>query len=639
MIYEKKKKLSIKGYELQEAQLSLLRKHSEIEVSFQCLPNPHKSTSVSKLSKLKRIFAERGARGTAVFIYQKMINKRQKVQDYQHWLEKNSFAKPDIQLAKRQIKSWELKPTFSIIVPVYNVDRKWLVKSIESVRNQIYPYWELCLADDASPKPHIKKILDSYIQKDARIKAVYRKENGNISAASNSALEIATGDYIALLDHDDTLTIDALYENAKLINKHPDADFIYSDEDKIDTQDKRCDPFFKPQWSPDYFHGCMYTCHLGVYRKTIIDEIGGFRSDYDGAQDYDLVLRVVEKTKNIYHIPKVLYSWRVIPTSTASNSDAKPWAYIAAQKALESMIERSPYPGWVEEGPRFGFFRVRRKIVDDPLVSIVIPSAGKSADIEGKTIQLLENCIDSIRKLSTYRNFEFVIVDGFNIPEKTIEAISGEDLTLLRCDQPFNLPMRINIGVKKAKGDFLLLLNDDIEVITPDWIESMLELAQQEEVGAVGAKLFFPNETIQHAGVVVLGGNPGHACYGYPHEHPGYFLSNIINRNYFAVTGACLMMRSQLYRELGGFDEYFPLNYNDVDLCLKAHQAGYRNVVTPYAQLYHYESVSRDKGLQPGEWQKFNDKWEKYFKETGDDPYYNPNLSNDGKFEIASLSA
>lgn len=622
---------------LQEQQLKLLRNHSLIESSYQNFSSPNDSPS--KLIKLRTIFSERGLIGGLAFVSQKMTARQKATCNYHEWLKYNTPKDSEVTSAIFQIKNWKLKPKFSVILPVYNVDSKWLIKAIESVRHQIYPHWELCISDDASTKTHIKKILRKYSKKDPRIKVVFREENGNISAASNSALSIATGKYIALLDHDDKLTIDALYENAKLINQHPEADFIYSDEDKIDTEENRFDPFFKPQWSPDYFHGCMYTCHLGVYRKTVIDEIGGFRSEYDGAQDYDLVLRVVEKTENIYHIPKVLYSWRVIPTSTASNSDAKPWAYIAARKALESMIERSSYPGWVEEGPRFGFFRVRREIKGNPLVSIVIPSAGKSADIEGRKIQLLENCITSVRKLSTYKNIEFIIVDGYNVPEETIEAISGDDLTLIRCDQPFNLPMRINLGVEKAKGEFLLLLNDDIEVITPDWIESMLELAQQEEIGAVGAKLLFPNNKIQHAGVVVLGGNPGHAFYGYDQDHPGYFLSNIINRNYFAVTGACVMMRSQLYLELGGFDEYFPLNYNDVDLCLKAHQAGYRNVLTPYATLYHYESVSRDKGLQPGEWKKFNDRWGEYFKETNGDPCYNPNLSNDGKFEIASISS
>ena len=508
-------------------------------------------------------------------------------------------------------------------------------KAIESVRNQIYPDWELCIADDASPKPHIRSVLNKYSKLDSRIKVVFREQNANISAASNSALELATGDYIALLDHDDELAIDALFENAKLINLHPDADFIYSDEDKIDTKGNRLDPFFKPDWSPDYFHACMYTCHLGVYRTSIIKAIGGFRSEYDGSQDYDLVLRVVEKTQNIYHIPKILYHWRIIPASVTSGEEAKPWAYIAARKALEAMLERSAYSGRVEETTRAGFWRVRRDILGEPLISIVIPSGGTIKDTPKGSICLLENCIRSIQDLSSYRKFEVIVVDGYDIPESSLQKIAADNVELVRCREPFNFSMRINIGAAKAKGEFLLLLNDDTEVITSDWLESMLEFAQQKEIGAVGAKLFYPHGKIQHAGVMVLGGNPGHAYHGLDEDHPGYFCSNIVNRNYIGVTAACLMIRKEIFDELGGLDESFPLNYNDVDLCLKAHQARYRNVVTPYVQLIHYESASRAKGLRPGEWEQLNNRWNSYLESLNGDPYYNPNLScKNANFEL-----
>ncbi len=478
-------------------------------------------------------------------------------------------------------------------------------------------------------------MLTRYSKLDSRIKVVFRPENGNIVAASNSALELATGDYIALLDHDDELAIDALFENAKLINQHPNADFIYSDEDKLDTSGKRLDPFFKPNWSPDYFHACMYTCHLGVYRTSLIREIGGFRAGYDGSQDYDLVLRVVERTRNIYHIPKILYHWRIIPASVTAGSEAKPWAYLAARKALEDMLARSPYPGWVEETPRVGFWRVRRHIIDHPLISIIIPSAGKVADTPKGPLNVLENCVRSIQQQSTYRNVEIVVVDGYDIPEPTLETLTTIfkqapefPFKLVRCAEPFNFAQRINLGAANATGEFLLLLNDDTEVLTPDWLESMLEFAQQSDIGAVGAKLLFPDGKIQHAGVMVLNGNAGHAYHGFDHDHPGYFCSNIVNRNYLGATAACLMMRRDLFQQLGGMDELFPLNYNDVDLCLKAHQAGYRNVVTPYAQLIHYESASRESGLKPKEWENLNNKWGSYLKSLGTDPYYNPNLSH-----------
>ncbi|MGJ5673553.1 MAG: glycosyltransferase family 2 protein [Nostochopsis sp.] len=580
-----------------------------------------------KIKKIQRIWGRRGILGVLHFLYQNTASRIKNKIAYQQWIEKKTLSQQEIITAHQQIAQWQIKPKFSIIMPVYNVEAKWLTQAIESVRNQIYPHWELCIADDASPKSHISSILTHYSKLDARIKVVFRKENGHISAASNSALELATGDYIALLDHDDELAINALFENAKLINQHPEADFIYSDEDKIDIKGKRFSPCFKPDWSPEYFYSCMYTCHLGVYSTRIIREIGGFRSEYDGSQDYDLVLRFIEKTKHIFHIPKILYHWRTISASAASGSQAKPWAYTAGRKALESMLERSVYPGRVEETPNPGIYRVRRNIIGNPLVSIIIPSAGTTINTGSGKLCLLENCIRSVQQMSTYRNFEIIVVDGSDIPDATLEKILALDVKLVRCAEHFNFSMRINRGVAEAKGQFLLLLNDDIEVITSDWLESMLELAQQTQIGAVGAKLLFPNGRLQHVGVMVIEGNPCHAFYGFDNEQSGYFCSNIVNRNYLAVTAACLMMRQEIYQQLRGLDEDFPLNYNDVDLCLKAHQAGYRNVVTPYAQLIHYESASRQKGLKPGEWNLLNHKWKDYLEQLGSDPYYNPNLS------------
>lgn len=561
------------------------------------------------------------------FFYQNAASHIKNKISYQQWLEKNTLSQQHILTARQQIAQWQIQPKFSIIMPVYNVEAKWLTQAIESVRNQIYSNWELCIADDASTESHIYEILTHYSQLDSRIKVVFRTENGHISAASNSALELATGDYIALLDHDDELAINALFENAQLINRYPEADFIYSDEDKIDSKGKRFSPCFKPDWSPEYFYSCMYTCHLGVYRTSIVREIGGFRSEYNGSQDYDLVLRFIEKTKNIFHIPKILYHWRSISASAASGSQAKPWAYTAGRKALESMLERSIYPGRVEETPNPGIYRVRRDIIGNPLVSIIIPSAGATVNTASGSLCLLENCIRSVQQMSTYRNFEIIVVDGYDIPDATLEKLFSLGVELVRCAEPFNFSMRINRGAAKAKGQFLLLLNDDTEVITSDWLESMLELAQQTEIGAVGAKLLFPDGRLQHVGVMILEGNPCHAFYGFDNEQSGYFCSNIVNRNYLAVTAACLMMRQEVFQLLGGLDEAFPLNYNDVDLCLKAHQAGYRNVVTPYAQLIHYESASRQKGLKPGEWNQLNHKWKNYFDKLGTDPYYNPNLS------------
>jgi glycosyltransferase involved in cell wall biosynthesis len=591
------------------------------------------SSITAKVGKLFKVWQERGTYGLLKFLYRRSREALKGKFTYDQWVARTRLTWLDLQKAQHQMEQWQHRPVFSVILPVYNVEAKWLEKAIQSVRNQIYPDWELCIADDASSQPHIKPLLTRYSKLDARIKVVFRSENGNIVATSNDALAMATGDYIALLDHDDELAIDALFEVARLINQHPDADFIYTDEDKIDTQGNRKDPFFKPDWSPDYFHACMYTCHLGVYRTRLIREIGGFRPGYDGSQDYDLALRVVEKTQNIYHIPKVLYHWRIIPASvTAGGEQAKPWAYIAARKALEDMLARSPYPGWVESTDRAGFWRVRRHIVGTPLISIIIPSAGRVVDTPKGALNVLENCIQSIQR-STYQNFEIVVVDGYDIPEPTLQTLTqpaetGDSrIRLVRCTEPFNFAQRINLGVASARGEFLLLLNDDTEVITTDWLESMLEFAQQTEIGAVGAKLLFPDGRIQHAGVMVLEGNAGHAYHGFDGDHPGYFCSNVVNRNYLGVTAACLMIRRDLFLELGGMDEQFPLNYNDVDLCLKLHQAGYRNVVTPYVQLIHYESASRPQGLNPKEWENLNKKWGDYFNKLKYDPYYNPNLS------------
>ncbi len=559
---------------------------------------------------------------------------------YENWVNENALTAAEINAAKNEIKNWTFQPKFSVLIPVYNIDEIWLKKAIQSVQNQIYPHWELCIADDASTKPHIKNILNAYSKKDARIKVTFCSENRGISAASNAALALATGDYIALLDHDDELSVNALYENAKLIQQHPDADFIYSDEDKINPQGKRSDPFLKPGWSPEFFYAVMYTCHLGVYRTALVKKIGGFRSECDGSQDYDLVLRLIEQTENIYHIPKILYHWRIIPSSAASSQAAKPWAYDAAVKALQDMLERNQQPGQVEqETCGIVYYRVRRKIMNNPLVSIIIPSAGKRAVIRGKEVCLLENCVENILKKSSYRNFEIVVVDGYDIAPEVISTLrqlfSEEEMDrfqFIRCDQPFNYSQRINYGAAIAKGDVFLLLNDDTEVITCDWLESLLEVAQHPDVGAVGGKLLFEDGRIQHAGVLIIPIGPSHVYYGFDGNHPGYVLSNKTQRNYLAVTAACLMTRRACFEQVSGMDESFAVNYNDVDFCLKLHQAGYRNVFTPYAQLFHYESMTRPPVVTEAEMRHFKKRWQGYIDRLGGDPYYNPNFNQGNPF-------
>jgi GT2 family glycosyltransferase len=543
---------------------------------------------------------------------------------YRQWMEAQRLSPDEIAAIQAEVATWTSPPTFSILVPVYNPKPALLQRAIASVQAQLYPHWQLCLVDDASPDPQVQQILKTCAEQDARILVQRLAQNQGISEASNGALAMATGDYVALLDHDDEMAINALYENARAIRQHPALDILYSDEDKITETGKRSDPFFKPHWSPDYFHACMYTCHLGVYRTALVRQVGGFRREFDGAQDWDLMLRLVEHSQRIYHIPKVLYHWRLTSTSVTSGEAAKPWAYVAAQQALEAMVQRSPFPGRVEALPETGFYRVRRDLQRQPLVSIIIPSAGTpKANGSGS---FLENCLQSIVERSTYPHVELVVVDGFDIPEPTLERIKALGIHLVRCGEPFNFSMRINWGVRHSQGEIVLLLNDDVEVQTPDWIEALLELAQQPEIGAVGAKLMFPTGHIQHAGVVILEGNPGHVFYDAVGHHRGYFCSNLVNRNYLGVTGACLMVRRPVFEQVGGMDETLPLNFNDVDFCLKIHQAGYRNVFTPFAQLLHHESASRQRGLHPGELDTLRERWLPYLEQFGGDPYYNINL-------------
>lgn len=527
------------------------------------------------------------------------------------------------------------KPVFSVLVPVYETPEKWLRLAIESVINQQYPHWELCLADDCSKSPHVRRILEEYRARDPRVKVVYRTENGHIARATNSALEMATGEFIALLDHDDELAPDALLEMAIAHNEHPEADWLYSDEDKIDEDNFCSDSFFKPDWSPEYFLTCMYTCHLGVYRMAKVREIGGFRPEVNGAQDYDLALRLMARKAKVHHVPKVLYHWRTLETSTASGGDAKDYAYPAAQRAIANYLKEAGLEGEVLPGPRHGFHRVQFAIKGKPKVSIVIPSAARIVEHEGQRLDLLRMCVGSILEKSTYKNYEIVVVDNGDLRPELKSWLLGKVRTVTYEAARFNLAEKMNLGVRHAAGEHLILLNDDIKIISPDWIEQMLQYSQMPDVGAVGAKLLFPNRRIQHAGIVLLAGNPGHAYYNHPPEEIGYFLSVMVPRNYIAVTGACTMTRADVYREVGGYGEDFPLNYNDVDYGLKLREKGYRSVYVPYAELFHYESVSKEgggQGVRPGELEKFQSKWkERYFL----DPYYNPNLPSDYPYYYA----
>ena len=553
--------------------------------------------------------------------------------EYDQWLRFNRLTDLEIEGIRRHITELKYKPVFSVIVPVYNVEEIWLRKCLDSVLAQLYPFWELCIADDASSKTHIRKVLEEYLTKDERIKVVFRSENGHISAASNTALELATGDFIVLLDHDDELTLDALYENALLLNKYPLADMIYSDEDKISEEGKCHSPFLKPDWSPDLFLSQMYTCHLGVYRRELVESIGGFRVGFEGTQDYDLVLRFTEKTKEIFHIPKILYHWRTIPGSTAAIANSKDYAFQAGEVAIREALIRRGEKAWVEAVPNYpGHYRVHYKTKGEPLITIIIPTRDM--------YQLLSSCLDSIFKKSTYVNFEVLIVDNGSQEIETIalfnkwSQIEPRRFRVIRLDIPFNYSRLNNEAVKYARGELLLLLNNDIEVITPNWLEEMAGQAMRSSIGVVGAMLYYPDETIQHAGVILgIGGVAGHIHKGLSNEIFGYFNRMLNITNYSAVTGACLMVKKVQFELVGGLEERLTVAFNDVDFCLKLQEKGYYNVVLPQVKLYHHESKSRGFEDTPEKRLRFISEIEFIQKRWGGllirDPFYNPNLTLD----------
>jgi len=547
---------------------------------------------------------------------------------YDIWIEKNSLNEDKIKIIKEEIEKFPYRPKISIIMPVYNVEKIWLDRALTSVFNQLYDNWELCIVDDASTKKHIKETLLKY-EKSERIKINFLEKNKGISGASNEALSLATGEFVGFLDHDDELSTDALYENAKLLNLHPEADLIYSDEDKINPEGKRIEPFFKPDWSPDLFLSFNYICHFSVFRKTIIDKIKGFRKGFEGSQDYDLLLRLIEKTDKIFHIPKVLYHWRQIEGSTAVVHKEKITHFENTMKALQDVLRRRKIGGIVEKGINFDQFesyRIRRRLTESPLVSIIIPMRDM--------VSFLQRNIKSVEENTDYKNYEIVIIDNNSQEKETHDyfrrIIKKDNIRIIEFKDKFNFSKINNFAVTQAKGDHILFLNNDIEIISQGWLESMLEHSARKEVGAVGAKLVFPNNTIQHAGTVLgLGGVAGHSHKHIPVESNGYFGALNTIRNYSAVTAACMLTKKKIFEEVGGFDEiHLSVAFNDVDLCLKMREKGYLIVYTPYAVLRHYESTSRGYDLNPDEILFMKNKWGEILMS---DPYYNPNLTFDSE--------
>lgn len=553
--------------------------------------------------------------------------------DYAEWITRHENV--DLKSQQEQSKKFDYRPLISIAMPVYNVEIKWLEKCIDSVINQTYDNWELCISDDASTDPKIKKCLEAYEKKEPRIKVVFREENGHISLATNSALEIATGEFIALLDNDDELPPHALFEVVKVLNERPELDVIYSDEDKIDAEGNRFDPHFKADWSPDTLMGNNYISHLGVYRSSIVKSLGGFRKGYEGSQDYDLVLRVTEQIPedHIYHIDKVLYHWRTIPGSTASSGEAKSYIYDSGVKALTDALNRRGIKGTVRPGLISGFYEVTYEVLQEELVSVIIPTKNGYDD--------LKLCVDSIIEKTSYPNYEIIIADNGSTDPKMQELFAeykkqlDERFIVELIDIPFNYSRINNLAAEKASGKYLLFLNNDTEVIEPNWMTTMVSYAQFDRIGCVGAKLYYPDDTTQHAGVLVgIGGVAGHALNNYDRTHCGYFGRLVIDVNYLAVTAACMMVKAADFKAVNGFDETLEVAFNDVDLCLKIYELGRYNVYAHQVELYHFESKSRGYEDTPekqkrfaGEIKKMQDKWPAYIAH---DPFYNDNLTKEG---------
>lgn len=481
-------------------------------------------------------------------------------------------------------------PLISIVVPVYNVKSTMLKACINSVRSQTYSNWELILVDDHSSMKSVRATLEGYAGQD-RIRVIYREENGHISRCTNTGFDTAMGEFVALMDCDDTLSVNALYEVAKLLNQNPQLDYIYSDEDHISENGRqRMDAFFKPDWSPDTFMSLMYTCHFSVFRRTLIDELGGLRVGYEGSQDYDLILRLMERTSRIGHIPKILYHWRERKESTASDLSAKPYVLESTVQAKKDALERRGLKGHLEWSDLTSQYRVVYEPQGDPKVSIVIPSKDNP--------DVLQRCIEGIHSISSYRNFEVVVVDnGSNDEnkEKIERFLSTYNVQYAYQPMEFNFSAMCNIGARLTDGDYILFLNDDIEIRGEEWLSRMLGHCQLPHVGAVGCKLYYPGgEMIQHVGVLNLPIGPGHAFHRF--EDAGkvfYYGRNLLEYNFSIVTGACLMVAREKFNEVGGFDETLPIAYNDVELCFKLIDAGYFNVLRNDVVMIHHESISR----------------------------------------------
>lgn len=556
--------------------------------------------------------------------------------NYKDWIYNNEPKESEIK--KQEKFKFKYEPKISILIPMYNTNEIFFKELIYSLKVQTYKNFEVCLADGSQVE---NKELEKYFRDDDRFKYKHLSENKGISENTNSALDMATGEFIALVDHDDTLPCFALYEVVKTINDNPDVEFIYSDEDILDAKHERKNPYFKPDFSPDTLRSSNYICHLSVLKKTLIDEIGKFRAEFDGAQDYDMILRATEKAKLIVHIPKILYHWRAHENSTSQNTDSKSYAFIAGKKAIEEQLKRLNIKGNVELLETPGTYKVNYQVINNPLVSIIIPNKD--------SIQDLNKCISSVLK-STYNNYEIIIVENNSENKETFDFYNkleenNRNIHVVKYEEKgFNFSKINNFGRKFAKGEYILLLNNDVEVINENWIEEMLGICQQKNIGIVGAKLLYPDNSVQHAGVIIgIGGVAGHIHKNIKDSDPGYFSRAVIVNNFSAVTAACLLVKTNIFDEVGGLDETLEVAFNDVDFCMKVRKKGYLVVYTPFAKLHHFESKSRGnedtkekKNRFSNEIDRFKEKWQEELEKG--DPYFNKNFRLDDYLFVIDIN-
>ncbi len=521
------------------------------------------------------------------------------------------------------------EPRFSIVTPVYETPADVLRAMLRSVRRQRFRDWELCLVDDASSEPHVAATLAAAASGDPRIRTERREANGGIVAASNDALAMARGEFVVLLDHDDKLHPDALTFVAEALDDQPDADYLYTDEDKINRLGLHSGPFCKPDWSPERMRTQMYSCHLSVLRRALVEEVGGFDPEFEGSQDWDLILRVTERARNVVHVPRVLYHWRALETSAAGGGEeAKPWAFEAGQRAVQAHCERIGLQAHVERDEELpGVYHLQPALTRQPTVSIVIPTNGQRREIRYQEVALVEHCVRSIVETSTYADYEIVCVADSSTDLAVIDeltAIAGDRLRLVTFDQEFNFSAKINLGAAHSEGELLLLLNDDMEVATPNWIERLVMYAQHPGIGAVGARLLWEDGRLQHAGVLFEnGGLPGHIYRGFTGNFKGYANNTHVAQNFLAVTGACMMTPAAAFDEVDGLSTALPINYNDMDYCLKLGAKGLRVVYDPDTILYHFESSSRSSDVEEWEKEELVGRW---LPSTAVDPSTNPYL-------------